>query len=42
MHSKRKLLAGIYLARAAVIWLFITLPPTPTVVLLFAAAMGVL
>ncbi len=42
MYSKRKLLAGIYLARAAVIWLFITLPPTPTVVLLFAAAMGVL
>lgn len=30
-------MAGIYLARAGVIWLFITLPPTPTVVLLFAA-----
>ncbi|HEV2745077.1 MAG TPA: hypothetical protein VGV91_18115, partial [Rubrobacter sp.] len=42
LYSKRKLLAGIYLARAGVIWLFITLPPTPTVVLLFAAAMGVL
>lgn len=42
MYSKRKLLAAIYLARAAVIWLFITLPPSPTVVLLFAAAMGVL
>jgi MFS family permease len=41
-HSKRRLLAGIYLARAAVIALFITLPPTSTVVLLFAAAMGVL
>ncbi|MGH3089041.1 MAG: MFS transporter, partial [Rubrobacteraceae bacterium] len=41
-YSKRKLLAGIYLARGAVIWLFITLPPTPAVVLLFAAAMGVL
>ncbi|QIN82037.1 MFS transporter [Rubrobacter tropicus] len=41
-YSKRALLAGIYLARAGVIWLFITLPPTPTVVLLFAAAMGVL
>jgi hypothetical protein len=41
-YSKRMLLAGIYLARAGVIWLFITLPPTPTVVLLFAAAMGVL
>ncbi|HJQ29925.1 MAG TPA: MFS transporter [Rubrobacter sp.] len=41
-HSKRRLLAGIYLARAVVIALFITLPPTSTVVLLFAAAMGVL
>ena len=41
-YSKRKLLAGIYLARAAVIALFITLPPTPTVVLGFAAAIGVL
>ena len=41
-YSKRKLLAGIYLARAAVIVLFITLPPTPTVVLGFAAAIGVL
>ena len=41
-HSKRQLLAGIYLSRAVVIALFITLPPTPTVVLVFAAAMGVL
>ena len=41
-YSKRVLLSGIYLARAGVIWLFITLPPTPTVVLLFAAVMGVL
>jgi MFS family permease len=41
-YSKRRLLAGIYLARAVVIALFITLPPTSTVVLLFAAAMGVL
>src|SRR5215208_7640187 len=41
-HSKRRLLAGIYLARAVVIALFITLPPTPAVVLVFAAAMGVL
>jgi MFS family permease len=41
-YSKRALLAGIYLARAGVIWLFITLPPTPTVVLFFAATMGVL
>ncbi len=41
-HSKRQLLAGIYLSRAVVIALFITLPPTPLVVLVFAAAMGVL
>jgi len=41
-YSKRALLAGIYLGRAGVIWLFITLPPTPTVVLFFAASMGVL
>src|ERR687896_1119685 len=41
-YSKRKLLAAIYLARAGVIWLFITLPPTPVVVLGFAAAIGVL
>jgi MFS family permease len=41
-HSKRRLLAGIYLARAVVIAVFITLPPTPAVVLVFAAAIGVL
>ena len=41
-HSKRQLLAGIYLSRAVVIALFITLPPTSAVVLVFAAAMGVL
>jgi predicted MFS family arabinose efflux permease len=41
-HSKRQLLAGIYLARAVVIAIFITLPPTSTVVLVFAAAMGIL
>jgi MFS family permease len=40
--SKRKLLAGIYLSRAAVIALFVTLPPSTPVVLAFAAAMGVL
>jgi MFS family permease len=40
--SKRKLLAGIYLSRAAVIALFVTLPPSTLVVLAFAAAMGVL
>ena len=41
-HSKRRLLAGIYLARAVVIAVFISLPPTPAVVLVFAAAIGVL
>jgi predicted MFS family arabinose efflux permease len=41
-YSKRRLLAGIYLARAVVIAVFITLPPTPAVVLAFAAAIGVL
>ena len=41
-HSKRRLLAGIYLARAVVIAVFIALPPTPAVVLVFAAAIGVL
>lgn len=41
-YSKRRLLSGIYLARAAAIALFLVLPPTPTVVLVFAAAMGVL
>jgi predicted MFS family arabinose efflux permease len=41
-HSKRQLLAGIYLSRAVVIAIFITMPPTSTVVLVFAAAMGIL
>ena len=41
-YSKRQLLAGIYLARAVVIAIFITLPATSTVVLVFAAAMGIL
>jgi MFS family permease len=40
--SKRKLLSGIYLARAGVIALFVTLPPTTVVVVAFAALMGVL
>lgn len=40
--SKRRLLSGIYLARAFAIALFIALPPTPVVVLGFAAAMGIL
>jgi len=41
-RSKRKLLSGIYLARGTVIALFVMLPPTPSVVLVFAATMGVL
>jgi MFS family permease len=41
-HSKRRLLSGIYVARAAAIALFVTLPATPVVVMSFAAAMGVL
>jgi predicted MFS family arabinose efflux permease len=41
-NSKRRLLAGIYLGRAAAITLFIVLPPTPVVVLGFAAVMGLL
>ena len=40
--SKRRLLSGIYVGRAAAILLFITLPMTPVVVLGFAAAMGIL
>jgi MFS family permease len=40
--SKRKLLSGIYLARAGVIALFVTLPPSTLVVIAFAALMGVL
>ena len=40
--SKRRLLSGIYLARGAVIALFVTLPPTAPVVIAFAALMGVL
>ena len=41
-YSKRKMLSGIYLARGAVIALFVTLPPTTPVVIAFAALMGVL
>ncbi|TCJ18123.1 MFS transporter [Rubrobacter taiwanensis] len=40
--SKRRLLSAIYLARGVVIALFVALPPSPALVLLFAAAMGVL
>src|SRR5690606_42144368 len=41
-RSKTRLLTGIYLGRAIATALFITLPVTPTSVLLFAAAMGLL
>ena len=41
-YSKRRMLSGIYLARGAVIALFVTLPPTTPVVIAFAALMGVL
>jgi len=41
-HSKRWLLATIYLLRAAVIALFVLLPVTSAGVVLFAAAMGLL
>ncbi len=41
-YSKRKMLSGIYLARGAVIAVFVTLSPTTPVVIAFAALMGVL
>jgi MFS family permease len=41
-QSKRLLLSGIYLARAAIFALFLAVPTTPLVVLVFAAAMGLL
>ncbi|MBI4754168.1 MAG: MFS transporter [Betaproteobacteria bacterium] len=41
-YSKKHLLAGIYLARSAVIAVFLLLPLSGTSVALFAAAMGVL
>jgi MFS family permease len=41
-HSKRWLLCLIYLVRAAVIALFVLVPPTPATVLAFSAAMGLL
>ncbi len=40
--SKKRLLAGIYLARAAVIALFLLAPLSPASVFVFSAAMGVL
>ena len=42
VYSKKKVLAGIYLARAGIITLFILLPLTPASVLVFSAAMGLL
>lgn len=41
-YSKRWLLCLIYLARAALIALFVLLSPTPTTVLAFSAVMGLL
>ena len=41
-QSKRLLLSGIYLARAVVFALFLAVPKTALVVLVFAAAMGLL
>lgn len=40
--SKRYLLSGLYLARAVAITVFLLLPPTPLVVMTFAAVMGLL
>jgi MFS family permease len=42
IHSKRLLLSGIYVSRAVVFALFVLIPTTPFIVLLFAAAMGLL
>jgi predicted MFS family arabinose efflux permease len=42
IRSKRRLLSGIYLLRAVVFALFVLIPTTPFIVLLFAAAMGLL
>ena len=42
VHSKRLLLSGIYVSRAVVFALFVLIPTTPFIVLLFAAAMGLL
>lgn len=41
-YSKPRLLAAIYLARAAVISFFLVLPITPTTAYIFAAVMGLL
>ncbi|MFN3145909.1 MAG: MFS transporter [Paracoccaceae bacterium] len=42
VYSKKKVLSGIYFARAMVILAFILLPLTPATVLVFSAAMGLL
>ena len=41
-HSKRLLLSGIYAGRAVLFALFLIVPTTPAVVLLFGAGMGLL
>jgi MFS family permease len=41
-HSKKNLLCAIYLLRALVIAVYVTLPPSEAVTLAFAAAMGLL
>lgn len=40
--SKKKLLSGIYMGRAIVIYVFISQPVTPTTVIVFATAIGLL
>lgn len=42
IHSKKKMLAGIYLARAIVIGSFILTPVSPATVYIFSAVMGLL
>jgi predicted MFS family arabinose efflux permease len=42
VQSKRLLLSGIYFSRAVIFALFVVVPRTPLVVLVFAAAMGLL
>lgn len=42
IHSKKKMLAGIYLARAIVIASFILTPVSPATVYIFSAVMGLL
>jgi predicted MFS family arabinose efflux permease len=41
-YPQRYLLFGICILRAAVVTIFLILPPTPTVALIFGAAMGLL